>query len=293
MLAVGYGCEEVIDSPFEIVESKLVIASTFAPDAPVEVRLTASQPVTGEIVLSEVRDATLTLYDGTNLIEELKYVPGVGGGPGVYRTAAWRPEVNRSYTLHAAADGFTPVSAQSRIPRSIPIESLEVFDVEQIDLLDTRVYDYRLKINYSDPEGANYYDLRISQEVIPFRVTEGDTSYFERILKSVQPPSRGTVTQPATGGQASVLVQDKPEEDGLVLHLQSIVDPSQEALGAIVAELRTVDEAYYRFQLNYQAEGSVASGIFEPRVNSYTNVTSGYGVFAGYSSFVSTYPFGR
>ncbi|OAV45663.1 DUF4249 domain-containing protein [Lewinella sp. 4G2] len=284
------GCEEVIESPFEIVESKLVISAKLAPNHPVTVQLTATQPVTGEINLSDVKGAQVVLFEGTEVIEELEYVKSGDGKPGFYQTTNFHPIIGHVYTIHASADGFTPVSAESKIPTSVEITSISLADLSTMDMLTTQVYDYELVVDYADPEDAtNYYDLRISQEVIPYRVsTDGDTTFYPMVLKSVQPPGMFLGTTPPIGGQASVLIQDKPMEDGVAIRLQSVIDPSKEILGSIIAELRTVSEPYFLFQKNLQSEGQVFTGILEPRVNTYTNVTSGYGVFAGYSSSVRT-----
>ena len=82
------------------------------------------------------------------------------------------------------------------------------------------------------------------------------------------------------------MLKDKVYENGVSIHLQSTIRPREELLGSIVAELRTVAEPYYRFQLDVQG-GSTNGGIVEPQVNNYTNVMSGYGVFAGYNTSTS------
>ena len=284
------GCEEVIESPFELATPKLVISAKLAPNHPVTVQLTATQPMTGEVNLADVQGAKVVLFEGSEFIEELIYVKGVDHRPGIYQTMDFYPLVDHHYTIHASVDGFTPVSAESRIPNKVEITSLAINDLQRMNMISTRVYDYALVVDYADPDGiTNFYDLRISQEVIPYRVDEaGDTTFYTTILKSVQPPGLYLGTAPTVGGQASVLIQDKPDGLGVTVRLQSIIDPSKELLGDIVAELRTVSEPYFLFQKNLQSEGEVFNGILEPRVNTYTNVTSGYGVFAGYSTSIRT-----
>ena len=294
VLCLGVGvssCEEVIESPFELVESKLVIASTFAPHLPVTVQLTATQPITGEISFLEVTDAMVSLFEGPELIETLHYEPADDGNPGVYTTRDFHPTIGHKYTLHALADGFTPVTAESSIPTNVAITSLAVTNISVRSMLDREVYDYLLTVNYDDPvEEGNFYDLRISQEVTPFRVSIlSDTFFYEPVLKSVFPANGGLNVEPIIGGQASVLLRDKENDQGVSVQLQSIIDPSEEKLGSIFAELRTVSAPYYLFQANLQPVGSVAGGVIEPRVNSYTNVTAGYGIFAGYNSSTTSY----
>jgi hypothetical protein len=67
--------------------------------------------------------------------------------------------------------------------------------------------------------------------------------------------------------------------------------PWRTVLYPFVVELRQVTEDYYRFkkQLYLYEEGRYADGIITSMTNAnlYSNIENGYGIFAGYSSFVS------
>ncbi|MEM9261370.1 MAG: DUF4249 family protein, partial [Bacteroidota bacterium] len=222
--------------------------------------------------------------------ETLVYEPGTEGATGVYRTVDFRPEVGKVYTLLASAGGYTPVSAESAIPTSIPIRSLVISDLSTQMVGEYMIYDFFLTVDYDDPlEEGDFYDLRISQEVIPYRIIGGDTTFYEVMTKGLQAPNTPINTSP-TFTQASVLVKDKPMEGGLQVQLQARLKPNQEVLGDLIAELRTVAEPYYQFQRTIQGEGTVFGGIGEPAVNTYTNVKQGYGLFAGYSSYTWSRP---
>ena len=285
LLGLISACEEPIESPVDLLESRLVISSTFAPDRLVTVRLSATQPATGEVQAADIRDATVNLFDGRDLLEQLKYVPDENpANPGSYRTQEFQPLVGRSYTLHVSVDGMTPVSARSSIPLSVPIQDVVISDRSEMVIGSEIAYSYNLHVDYADPAlETNYYDLRINQEVIPFRVTDGDTTFYNPILKTVSAPDAPGVDLSTPGGQASVLLQDKPA-GGVDLRLRSVINPHQEILGNLVMELRTVSEPYYRFQQEASRRaGGGLGGVSQARVNSYTNVQAGYGVFAGYS----------
>ncbi|MBC6994498.1 DUF4249 domain-containing protein [Neolewinella lacunae] len=287
-LLVLPACEEPIDSPVEIIEPKLVLSSTFSPGKKVRVYLSITQPITGEVRLQDIRNADVRLYEGPQLLESLIYMPGAEDAPGYYQTVSFEPQVGRRYTLHASAGSLTPVSAESYVPTSIPITSLTLSELNSRDIGTLKVYDFELNVDYNDPEDeVNYYDLRISQEIIPFRVNaSGDTTFYEAITKSVQAP--GPILSPnGRPGQASILVKDKPNSRGVTLALQSQIEPKHEKAGNLIAELRTVSEPYFQFQRNVQGEGAVFGGINEPSVNIYTNVRQGYGLFAGFNSVVS------
>jgi len=284
-----FSCEEVIAPPFEIERPKLIISSNFSPEEKVSVRLTASQPIVGERRVREITDATITLIEGNEIVEHLHYVPGQDGEPGVYRTMTFEPLVGRLYTLHAAADGYDVVSAQSSIPISVAIKQPVITDLTVMPAGMLTVYDFNLLVDYDDPDFVeNFYDLRLSQLVYPFRVlNSGDTMLMSPIAKSLMAPDEA-LNDIRIAGEASVLIKDKPE-GGVSIHLQSRINPSREIPGDIIAELRTVSRPYYDFQLLLQREGQVFNGLSEPAVTTSSfNVSSGYGVFAGYSKSRST-----
>lgn len=279
-------CEEPVDLGFEVVESQLVVSSTFFPDDVVKVYLSATQPTVGEQSINEITDATVSILEGNETKEVLHYVSGQNGSRGSYQSSFFRPEVGRTYTLFATKSGFQPIDASSSIPEPVQIDHLElVGDVEKMMVDGLEIFTFTLKINYDDPEFVeNFYDIRISQLVRPYFVkANGDTAKMDPIAKVVQAPV-DNYAENTIAGEASILVRDRPSEDGLTIELQSRFDPHTEILGKLQAELRTVSEPYFEYQLTIQREGqALPIGVGDPRVSSLGNIQQGIGVFAGYS----------
>jgi hypothetical protein len=117
-------CEEYIEPPFEIVESKLIISSNFSPHDKVSVRITPSQSIGGQEVQGDIKNARVSIYEGDEQVESLLYVDGQDGRQGVYCSRGFVPQIGIPYTLRASADGFVPVTASSSIPTSIDISSI-------------------------------------------------------------------------------------------------------------------------------------------------------------------------
>lgn len=287
------GCEEYIDPPFELEESKLIISSNFSPDDRVSVRLTASQPIVGRGDAREIQDAEISIYEGDFLVETLNYVSGQNGRPGVYRSRDFIPETGIPYTLRASASGFTPVTASSAIPISVDITRLFVSDLDvSTSESGYELYNFELLVDYNDPTFAeNFYDLRIRQQVFPFHVMShsGDTVLLDPIFKTVE--SLADITEDNTiAGESSYLVADKPAE-GIKINLVSKVNPKNELLGDLVVELRTVSRDYYEFQVGVQEEQRIYNTYSERGVSpNFSNVGGGYGVFAGYSRVTRMFP---
>ena len=282
-MTVLVSCEEPVDLNIDLPKSKLVISSSFLSGQPVYLQVSATWP-RGEQQSLPIRDADVRLYQGNELAEVLTYHNSkeLADG-GIYRTDKFVPEVGQEYTILVSAEGYDPVSAVSSIPKSVEINSLEVTNLSRMDLEDEQIYDYRLTIDYADPPNeVNYYDLRISQLVIPFNVnTHGDTLFSAPYVKAVNSPTR----PPGLNDKAiSLLIQDKGGQDQVQIPLQSRINPRREILGRIIAELRTVSPEYYFFRRSLVQPGDLVSDGLEEPVILYNNVDRGLGVFAGYSS---------
>ena len=285
-LAVGvscmWSCEEPVDLAFDIPKSRLVISSSFIPAQPVVLQLSATQP-RGADPVGLITDARVTLYEGMELAEELTYFPSPETDrPGTYRTTRFSPQAGHQYTIHVSAEGYDPVTAISTIPQAIGINSLAVTGMSVDEGEVTSVYDYHLLVDYADPaEETNYYDLRILQMVIPYKVdSRGDTVRLQPYVKSVSTP----VHEAANGQVVSILLKDKPMTPVLNVHLQCRLESKSELLGQVIAELRTVSPEYYFYQRSINRPDELPNSGLKDPVIVFNNVDRGLGVFAGYTS---------
>lgn len=284
-LGVGLGlsllaCEERVELNVGTVKSRLVVNSRFEAHRPVELLLSATQPI-GRYQ-SVINDARVLIFEGQDLAEELTYQ--IDDGIGVYRSVDFTPKVGHHYTLHVTAPGFDPVSAVSFIPEPVAITSLSVDRlIRTPDGSGDMMYDYLVLIDYADPDGTNYYELRLRQQVVPFEVGErGDTIVGQPFYKSIR---AADAPQEETGG-VRILMEDKPEDGPLSLRLESRVDYSSEFPGTLTAELRTVSPEYYFFQLGEVAARDLTTvgNLLTQPVVTFHNVDSGLGIFAGYNT---------
>ena len=283
------GCEEPIELDIALRKPQLVIQSNFMPDEAVRLRVSASRPSGGASVV--VDDATVTLYEEDEFVEELIYVrepaEAISGG-GFYQTAAFRPQIGERYTVHVSGDGYDPVTAVSSIPQPVPFTDLRMTSFSSARRDGKRLYAMHLDVGYADPgDEVNYYDLRIYQRVVPFEVTaRGDTTLLPALLKTVGAPGR--VQQPDK--TLSLLLQDVGVAGSIGVDVQSQLDATKEVLSEVVIELRTVSPEYYLFQRSLGPKlSSPAGGLHEP-VILFNNVESGLGIFAGYTATRASLP---
>lgn len=287
VLVLFSACEEpVVIEGISVQDPRLVVSANLFPGELVKVRLTSTQPTDGVLEIMDITDAEVSILEGNEVIEVLEYRPGIDGNKGRYHSNVFKPLVGRTYTLYASKNGYLPFEDDDAIPEPVPISQLSVSNLRHIIVGSLTIYDFTLNINYDDPEfEENYYDLRISQLVTPYYInSQGDTTKLGVKAKTVQPP--GTSFDSNTNhGEASILVRDKPTSGGVSIQLQSRFNPETELLGQLVAELRTVSENYFEFQLQYQQEGdALPIGVGTPQVNVTSNRQRSLGVFSGYSA---------
>ncbi|WP_116105464.1 DUF4249 domain-containing protein [Lewinella sp. IMCC34191] len=275
-------CEEAVEIQFDVTRSRLVLSSSFIPDQPVVLQVTATRS-RGSVAPAPITDARVSLFEGMELAEELTYFPeSKGNQGGTYRTTSFKPQVGRQYTIHVAAPGYDPVSAVSSIPEPVKIKTLAVKRLSMTEVDGTAIYDYHLLVDYADPvDETNYYDLRMSQMVVPFKLNrQGDTIREQPYLKSVSTP----VYETSNSEVISILLKDKQNSDIIDVHLQSRLDPHSELLGEVIAELRTVSPEYYFYHRSIARPDELPNSGLKDPVIIYNNVLSGLGVFAGYTS---------
>jgi hypothetical protein len=287
VVGVFSACEEPVEiNGISVEDPSLVVSANLFPGEPVKVRLTATQPSNGVLEVMDITDAQVSILEGNEILEVLQYRPGTEGNKGRYHSQEFIPRVGRTYTLYASKNGYLPFEDDDAIPEPVPISVLSVSNLRQLTVGDLSIYDFTLNIYYDDPDfEENYYDLRISQTVTPYYInSSGDTTVLEDKFKTVQEPG-ASFDENTTVGEASILVRDRPMARGISIQLQSRFNPNTELLGEIVAELRTVSENYFDFQLQYQLEGqALPIGVGAPQVNISGDRQRSLGVFSGYSA---------
>ena len=263
-------------------KSRLVLSSSFLPEQAVVLQVSATRP-RGTHSRSVSRMPMCPSSKAWSWQRNSPtFPPAESDRPGTYRTTSFTPQIGRQYTIHVFASGYDPVSAVSSIPEPVSIRSVTVEGMNVSRTEDLSVYDYRLLVDYADPETeTNYYDLRISQMVVPFKLgSGGDTIRMQPYLKSITTP----VHEASSGQTISILLQDKAGGPFVDVHLQSRLDPDSELLGQVIAELRTVSPEYYFYQRSIMRPDEMPNSGLKDPVVIYNNVSSGLGVFAGYTS---------
>lgn len=286
LLVIGFSCEEPLDRNIPVPEAKLVVSSTFFPRENVKVGLTTTFSVLTGDETRVLRNADISLFSGTQLLEKLEFFSGRDGQDGYYSTVNYQPSIGVDYTLHVVVPGFDPISAVSSIPPPVDIRYLKLVDVQKRQIGPFDDYLIGLLVDYDDPEGlVNFYNLRLLQEKRHYMIAfNGDTIYTHNSYVPIDIAESVDGSYSNASGGGSILLQDRPTGQPLELRLKSRIEREAESLGQIYAELRTVSPEYYFYQRSLSRQGGTTiGGGITPTNAIQSNVENGTGIFAGYA----------
>jgi hypothetical protein len=252
----------------------------FKPVPVVNAILVAGKPVNVYVSLAGKLDtvpliaydkATVLLYVNQLLSDTLEYTES-----GFYTSDAMA-EAGSSYRCEVKMEGFELVSAFDSIPHPLSVLAVEMISYGWKDEEGTVSPTLKVKIQ-NTPGTKCYYELRMSwgylkNIVEPVILNEGlPMALFsnELIRDSVYTLYLNFSGNGAgRSGDGTWYTQLRPQ----------------------IVELRTVSYEYYRYakQLFLYEQGRYSTGLESPvtAFPLYSNVTNGYGIFAGYSASVS------
>ncbi len=285
-------CERPVDLDIEKPKDRIVLSSIFTLGEKVKVEVSRSKNIFEDIPDEDFADAHVSIFQGTELIEELVFViPPQEHIRPYFTTTIFEPQPSITYTIKAEVDGFDPVFAHSFIPIPVPITSFSVTSLEERPATNgySILYDYDIFFDFDDPiSEENYYHLNIFQEIIERQITNiGDpgpdttiTKIWKRANLELDKP--GVVSDAIVGG---LLFADNPCPEGFDFNLSiEIVPELNQSLGKAFVEFRTVSKEYYLFYNSFNRRQNQKDGPFTDPITVFNNIENGQGYFAGYNA---------
>ncbi len=293
ILGLLVSCEKPVDLNIGRSKSQLVIVSNFTPSQPIVVQVSKTRSPTSTEDSVYVENATVSLYQGAKLLEVLELVSGPTDQPPYYTTRQTTPLVGVTYTIHAQAPDFEPISATSSVPIPTAIRSLRLSDLTISSASGGRTdYRYDVSIVFNDPaEGKNYYHLNFYQQILEYRSAAGDTLITDASLRKIVFSSELDDNSLIAYFQGGVLFDDKNFNGNPISYsfpLQVNINPRKELIGKMFAELRTVSEEYFLFHNSLSRQQTNSTSPLKEPVMVYANIENGQGIFAGYNASVDS-----
>jgi len=298
LLLTAATCEKEVQLDFEEEEPRLVVVSNFTPGEPLDVLVSRTEsvflPDTSFVAIS---DAVVEVFEGDRFIEKLEFVEQQNGVRYFYRSKNFKPEVGVNYTLKAEAFGMEAIFANNSVPEAVQLDEIEVDNVQVKPSEDNEklVHSFRVRIAFDDPlETENFYHLILTQQRIIYQDGKG-TNFtnpryrFEDRPILVDPINNNNSLNAYLAG--GVLIADREyngERIGFSFNLEFETDRSEEVLGKLKAEFRTVTEDYYRYYSTSSNQARSSGVPFSEPVFVHNNIENGYGVFAGYNTYTDS-----
>ncbi len=281
ILVIASSCELIVDVDVPYDGDKVVVNAIQQPDSVWYVDLTLTKNIVGNVDMPYlyVTDANvvISLPDGSN--ETLDHV-----GQGRYRGMG-HPEPNKTYHVNVDHRIYESVQAQMTMPGVVPIVDV-VWDSSQVNPNDPYYFtNVPFTVTFQDPPGIkNYYAVQVVSTV-------AYEYWFDE--NTVQ---RDTVTL-----IRQVNIQDDPAiatEDDYKLYFpdrsfdgrtytghftnQFYISENEKLLEVKVL-LLSMSEENFNYQETKRQQDEVMGDPFAQPVQVYSNMSNGFGIFAGNS----------
>ncbi|MDG2370840.1 MAG: DUF4249 domain-containing protein [Flavobacteriales bacterium] len=274
-------CEKIIPFTGEITQPKLVVNSLFENQNRWSVHISQSLSVLDTSSLSNIENATVRIMDDQNNVVEI-LTHDFGG----HYTGITFPQLGENYRVEAEASGFTSVYSENNLPTPISIISVDtnttfVDDEEKLEM----------SITFSDPVNINNYylvsvaaggwftddywngtswviDSTFYEFSIPILV---DDPTFEN-YGSNRWENNGIFTDFSFDGQNKTI--DIAINSGEYEY-------KLDDLEYFEVRIYNITEAAYLYNKSYNLYQNASGNPFAQPVQVYSNVSQGFGIFAG------------
>jgi hypothetical protein len=287
-LLIFASCETIIDLDIPQKPPSIVVNTFFNPDSIWSVELSKSQHILDNAALSVITDASVKIFNGSTLVEQLEHTSG-----GKYVSVSGKfPKANISYRIEVSSSGMNSVDATDIIPAPTEIFSADTGRVS----FEGQNY-FEVKVGFKDNTSEkNYYNLQVWGIVSQY-VYDGfgviiDTIYYEQpvYFTSNDILFEGEKWFDLNGASFSDnLIQSGTYKASLLIDEYQIFgqkDPGGQKTGGydlLIIALKSVSESFYKYNRSYKKFQEAQGNPFAQPVQVYNNINSGYGIFAGYS----------
>lgn len=263
-------CKKVINIDLPPTDSKVVVNSFFTDGSRIKAHISKSIGIL-ENIIPECDDATVILRENKIIIDTLYLQSG-------FYYSHILAETNKNYSLEIMVPGMETVFCEDLIPEKTLLQSCVCTDSVLID--EDGFIINELKLDFEDLSGPSFYEVQLSAKYI----TDNNGTYIW-FKKNSDPII--TSTGLLDYNPKTLIFNDKMF-DGKHCSVKIYFATQTYDDYYLTITFRSVSESYYKYKERQYAylfslENDIFSGMSEP-INLYSNITGGYGIFAGYSS---------
>ena len=299
MVLLFCACEKqrFLNVPF--TDPKVVVNALFAPGEPCQLEVSKTQYLNDTNDVENMAAAKVLLYEGENLIEELKYIPPPSSvNLGTYESDFTNFQRGKKYAVEVEANGFEKITASDIVPTS----KARAKNFIGPALADTTKKKLNFQLDLEQPDfDKQYFHLQMQQRWVMYNPNPADSNFifgpwFYTWIFPEQDPS-GFIPSPSepfslrAGGKLHGIMLDNQNFNGLVRDVQFRISYPVNTVNNAFLEsriiLRTVSENYFQYYYSssqyYRTKGVP---LTEP-VIIHNNIINGLGNFSSYQADTS------
>ena len=263
-------CRKVIEIDLPPTDTKVVVNSFFTDGNQIKVHLSNSISVLDD-AFPDCNDATIILLK-ENVITDSLYQNG-----GYYYSHI-KPEKGKEYSLIISVPDMDPVTTRDIIPEKTILQSASCID--SVLIAEDGFLINELKLDFQDFDGPNFYEVELTAVTVISNYKMGlwfmknsDPIITSTGLLDYNPQTLVFSDKMFDGKMCSVKVYYAIQPGGGDYKLK--------------ITFRSISESYFKYKERqfayvFSLENNIFSGMSEP-IQLYSNITGGYGIFAGYS----------
>ncbi len=276
-LVLFMACEKEIPLKQEESEPRIVVNAIFSAGDTIWINLSESRDVLYDQFLPNIENATAKLLDANdNVLADFTHVTN-----GRYYCADPTPVAGTTYGLRVEAAGFKTVTASAETPSIIALSSVDTMSVgEQVEF----------NLSFTDDASQdNFYGVSIVYH------TYVDGGMGEEILSS----------NPYFSTKEIFVINGEPDIDGTRYAMEFFFSDSgfngqsinftgrqyvwgSDGIEYFVVGLKSLSEDLYKYKLSYSKYSDAQGNFFAEPVQVYSNITDGFGIFGGSSTYRDT-----
>lgn len=264
-------CKKVIDIDLPETDPKIVVNSFFTDNSRIKVHLSKSIGIL-ESTSPDITDASIIVRENGVIIDTMYLESG-------YYYSNILAERNNNYTLEVIAPGMESVFCEDIIPEKTILQSYVCTD--SVLIAEDGFLINELKLDFKDFAGPNFYEVELkavnivhNNEIGLWFMKNSDPIITSTGLLDYNPRTLIFSDKMFDGKTCSVKVYYATQPDGDDYKLR--------------ITFRSISETYYKYKEKqvaylFSLHQDIFSGMSEP-IDLYSNITGGYGIFAGYST---------
>ena len=275
-------CTKIIEINIPPHESKVVVNSLFTDGNRFRVHL--SKTVSAfEYSTPPVENGLVRLFCNDEEIENLIFNNG-------YYYSNIEAEQGEKYSLIVSVPEMESVSSEDIIPEKTLIESYVHRDSIMMD--DNNYPVMQFEMTFTDKPEPNFYELSIIAQYYVAGFQNRHPVWFKNISDPIlvstglldYHPESLVFTDELFEGKETTIQANYSIQTGEI----PLIDGGPEYSYLLYVSFRSISESYYKYirkQIiyRYNLESNIFTGLPDP-IQLYSNISGGYGIFAGYSS---------